>query len=231
MIVWGELPETNTGGRYDPATDSWRPTSTLNAPSARSSHTAVWTGSEMIVWGGSPTTHTGGRYCARSEVTPATICKEAILSPVALSGTAGGKAEIVFVQSDTQIHQQFSVRIEQALANNSYRVLVEISSGEPVDLGQQLDFGFVETDRNGNADVTWSSNPKNGERDIRPLLPPGNDVRNFAGVMVTHGGGTIIFLSGKFSLCQANLIPVESSSRPADSQARVLPSSSMATPR
>ena len=48
MIVWGggtEFPNVfNTGGRYDPATDSWRPTSTLNAPSARSGHTAVWTG-------------------------------------------------------------------------------------------------------------------------------------------------------------------------------------------
>src|SRR4030095_4849626 len=141
---------------------------------------------------------------------PATICKEAILSPVVL-GPAGGKSEIVFVQSDTEIHQQFSVRIELALANNSYRVLVEISSGEPVDLGHQLDFGFVQTDRNGNANVTWSSSPTNGERDIRPLLPPGNDVRNFAGVMVAHGGGTIIFLSGKFSFCRANFIPVESS--------------------
>jgi hypothetical protein len=32
--------------------DSWTATSTTNAPSPRSSHTAVWTGSEMIVWGG-----------------------------------------------------------------------------------------------------------------------------------------------------------------------------------
>ena len=70
MIVWGGgsgVPTFfNTGGRYDPATDSWRPTSTLNAPSARSSHTAVWTGSEMIVWGGSTGVaiffNTGGRY-------------------------------------------------------------------------------------------------------------------------------------------------------------------------
>jgi hypothetical protein len=162
-------------------------------------------------------------------VTPATICKEAILSPV-VSGPAGGKAEILFVQSDTEIHQQFSVTIKRALANNSYRVLVEISSGEPVDLGQQLDFGFVETDRNGNANVTWSSSPKNGERDIRPLLPPGIDVRNFAGVIVAHGGGTIIFLSGKFSLCR-DFSPVESSSRPADSQARVLPPCNVATPQ
>ena len=32
--------------------DSWIPTSTTNAPAARTAHTAVWTGSEMIVWGG-----------------------------------------------------------------------------------------------------------------------------------------------------------------------------------
>ena len=72
MIVWGGgtlsfVRPFNTGGRYDPATDSWRPTSTLNAPSARSSHSAVWTGHEMIVWGGgtgafSTFFNTGGRY-------------------------------------------------------------------------------------------------------------------------------------------------------------------------
>ena len=42
----------NTGGRYNPSTDSWTATSTTNAPAARYDHTAVWTGSEMIVWGG-----------------------------------------------------------------------------------------------------------------------------------------------------------------------------------
>ena len=42
----------NTGGRYNPSTDSWTATSTTNAPAARAHHTAVWTGSEMIVWGG-----------------------------------------------------------------------------------------------------------------------------------------------------------------------------------
>ena len=45
--------------------DTWTPTSTTNAPTARFGHTAVWTGSEMIVWGGSDGTsvlNTGGRY-------------------------------------------------------------------------------------------------------------------------------------------------------------------------
>jgi N-acetylneuraminic acid mutarotase len=46
--------------------DTWTPTSTTNAPTARGSHTAVWTGSEMIVWGGIDNSNaylnTGGRY-------------------------------------------------------------------------------------------------------------------------------------------------------------------------
>src|SRR5207253_5684659 len=51
----------------DPCTDdTWTATSTTNAPMARSSHTAIWTGSEMIVWGGvvGPNTfsNTGARY-------------------------------------------------------------------------------------------------------------------------------------------------------------------------
>ena len=69
MIVWGGEDDTflNTGGRYNPSTDSWVATSTSNAPEARAWHTAVWTGSnEMIVWGGyggGPNElNTGGRY-------------------------------------------------------------------------------------------------------------------------------------------------------------------------
>jgi len=40
--------------------DTWTATITANAPTARYSHTAVWTGGEMIVWDGA--TNTGGRY-------------------------------------------------------------------------------------------------------------------------------------------------------------------------
>ena len=55
MIVWGGrdgFVYYDTGGRYNPTTDSWTATSTTNTSSARSTHTAVWTGSEMIIWGG-----------------------------------------------------------------------------------------------------------------------------------------------------------------------------------
>ena len=72
MIVWGgtdaipnHLP-LHTGGRYNPVTDSWTPTSVVNAPLGRYAHTTVWSGSEMIVWGGVDetfnVTNTGGRY-------------------------------------------------------------------------------------------------------------------------------------------------------------------------
>jgi N-acetylneuraminic acid mutarotase len=70
MIVWGGFNGSppyflNTGGRYDPTTDSWTATDTSNAPSARDFHAAVWTGSEMIVWGGynnGNDLNSGGRY-------------------------------------------------------------------------------------------------------------------------------------------------------------------------
>src|SRR5205823_11329250 len=46
MIVWGGSGGVyfNTGGRYNPATDSWTATTNANAPTARALHTAVWTG-------------------------------------------------------------------------------------------------------------------------------------------------------------------------------------------
>src|SRR5437588_9802368 len=70
MIVWRGLVKgipVNTGGRYNPSSDTWAATPTTNPPSGRSFHTAVWTGSEMIVWGGggqSGELNTGGRLGA-----------------------------------------------------------------------------------------------------------------------------------------------------------------------
>jgi N-acetylneuraminic acid mutarotase len=72
MIVWGGTASgtyLNTGSRYDPATDTWQPTSAAGAPAGRTRHTAVWTGRAMIVWGGYyyltgtyTYMNTGGRY-------------------------------------------------------------------------------------------------------------------------------------------------------------------------
>lgn len=73
VIVWGgstgaSSADTyyNQGHKYNPLSDQWLGTiSTQGAPSARSFHTAVWTGSRMIVWGGydgSQRVNTGGIY-------------------------------------------------------------------------------------------------------------------------------------------------------------------------
>jgi len=73
MVIWGGVRfigdtfgVTNTGGRYDPALDVWTAVSTLNAPSPRWFHTAVWTAAGMVVWGGEDDrgdlVNTGGRY-------------------------------------------------------------------------------------------------------------------------------------------------------------------------
>jgi hypothetical protein len=75
MIIWGGIIDqkqlsqgrTNEGSKYYPSTDSWILTSTgTGCPSARCSHTAVWTGNEMITWGGygpySAGKGDGGRY-------------------------------------------------------------------------------------------------------------------------------------------------------------------------
>jgi len=80
MIVWGGTSNgtttfLNTGGLYDPATDSWLPTSFTGAPTARYQHTAVWTGAEMIVWGGSGAVfynNSGGRYDPATDLWTAT---------------------------------------------------------------------------------------------------------------------------------------------------------------
>ncbi len=72
VVVWGGNGPSGplgTGGRFDPAKNTWSPMSTSGAPSARSGHTAVWAtplmgfpGSTagMIVWGGTDKTgHVG----------------------------------------------------------------------------------------------------------------------------------------------------------------------------
>lgn len=71
VIVWGGNNSGDIfgdGAKYNPKTDTWTPISMINAPQARTGHTAIWTGSEMIVWGGvggpngSVSLNDGGRY-------------------------------------------------------------------------------------------------------------------------------------------------------------------------
>jgi len=74
MIVWSG----GTGGRYNPITDSWTATSTVNAPTGGG---LVWTGSEMIAWGGGH--NTGGRY---NPITDSWIATSTTNAPSARDG-------------------------------------------------------------------------------------------------------------------------------------------------
>ena len=101
MIIWGGYPfgsgfPLNTGGRYNPASDSWVATSATNAPEGRASHTAVWSGSEMIVWGGETFMHfvnTGGRYNPNTDT----------WTPTSTANAAGGRVRHTAVWTGTQM--------------------------------------------------------------------------------------------------------------------------------
>ncbi|MBE2284315.1 MAG: hypothetical protein IAE77_12735 [Prosthecobacter sp.] len=70
LIVWGGTvtttgatgydPTFGDGARFNAATGAWTPLPSLNAPTGRFNHTAVWTGTEMIVWGGQQFDTSGG---------------------------------------------------------------------------------------------------------------------------------------------------------------------------
>lgn len=60
VVIWGGSStlgsaagqQLDDGRYYNPATNVWTNVATVNAPTDRHAHTAVYTGSEMIVWGG-----------------------------------------------------------------------------------------------------------------------------------------------------------------------------------
>ena len=113
MIVWGghffdgSHHVFNTGGRYNPSTDSWTATSTTNAPAARSSHTAVWTGGEMIVWGGNDINNalnTGGRYHPATDNWTATSTTNAPSGRYSHTAVLIGSEMIVWGGNDSSNH-------------------------------------------------------------------------------------------------------------------------------
>jgi len=97
MIVWGgsrdgtRIAAQSSGGSYDPVSDRWQATITLNAPTPAAYHSAVWAGSLMIVWGGTRTgdvtSSAGGRYDPGSDSWTPTA-----KGPSGANQTSGGRA-------------------------------------------------------------------------------------------------------------------------------------------
>jgi N-acetylneuraminic acid mutarotase len=56
MLVWGGQGEGGAllldGGRYNPATDSWKPIPAAGGPGVRAEFATVWAGFGLVVWGG-----------------------------------------------------------------------------------------------------------------------------------------------------------------------------------
>ncbi len=82
MIVWGghdfqNASYFNSGGRYEPVSDTWLATATAGAPSPRYQHVAAWSGKHMLVWSGADASGVlddGGRYDdALDSWTPMTV--------------------------------------------------------------------------------------------------------------------------------------------------------------
>ena len=92
----------NTGGRYNPQTNSWQTTSTVEAPSPRDVHSAVWTGDEMIVFGGEPCARcepifeTGGRYA----ITGGTVTGDTVTITRAQYSSRGSVLTVAATDSD-----------------------------------------------------------------------------------------------------------------------------------
>jgi N-acetylneuraminic acid mutarotase len=117
MFIWGGDkhvsgdPLTNAGALYDPSTNRWQATTTVDSPSPRSGHSAIWTGSEMIVWGGVDSSRaavsTGGRY---NPVTNKWSPLETTGAPSARAGHTGvwtGSAMIVWGGSSNNMGGRF----------------------------------------------------------------------------------------------------------------------------
>jgi hypothetical protein len=121
LVIWGGFffdgPTWHleaTGGRYDPAADSWQSTNTTGAPVARMNHTAVWSGSTMIVWGGydaldvatpntTGDTNTGGVYDPAADSWTATSLSGAPIERVGHAAVWTGANMIVWGGMDFDV--------------------------------------------------------------------------------------------------------------------------------
>jgi len=109
MVTFGGISTSgsgsyfNTGGIYDPLTNTWTTTSTTGAPRYRGYHTTAWTGSQMLIFAGYDGRNylnTGGAFdpVANSWLTISTT--NAPTRRVYHSGTWIGSRYIVFGGDD-----------------------------------------------------------------------------------------------------------------------------------
>ena len=94
MVVFGGVTDaepsgTATGGFYSESKQAWRATESLDAPGARTQHTAVWCGDRMVVWGGrnsNGTLNDGAVYVPPLDTAPPTDLGAWTALPANLAG-------------------------------------------------------------------------------------------------------------------------------------------------
>lgn len=114
MIVWGGYTATgniflNTGGVYNPETNSWTVLSTTNAPTGRYYPNAIWTGDKLLIWGGGTNSfryNSGGLYdpIANSWTTTSTLSAPSLsFSNNAIDGVWTGGKLLVWENVDSPV--------------------------------------------------------------------------------------------------------------------------------
>jgi hypothetical protein len=116
--------------------------------------------------------------------------KQISLTPAVAGARVRGEAEIEVKFDDRRAEQEFEVKVEGAQASTEYRILVDLGTSTPVD------FGTFTTNRGGSGQVNFSSNPREGRRNLQNLLPAGKTVRDFVSIQVLSG--TTVVLRGTF---------------------------------
>jgi len=166
MIVWGGYDSErfySSGGLYDPSTDSWRPTSSVDAPSGRAGHYAIWTGEFMVIWGGYNRFDQtdGGRY------DPVSDTWLHILPPAGLEDplSAVGAGHLVLVDGAAGRHALYDP------AGDSWRPVSQMGAPESSRL-----YGSGGSFWTGEEIVMWSWDRfPDGSRHLRHRYNPATD--------------------------------------------------------
>lgn len=208
MIIWGGIIQsgntntfTNTGARYNPATNSWAPMSSQFAPDPRAGHLAVWTGTEMIVWGGygSTASNNGARYNPASNTwTP--MKQGEFTSPPQIQKKAHWTGtELIFVGSEPGCYNPATDSWRPISSTNQPSNTFTMSSvwtGSEVILWGPSNEN-ASTDPGGRYDLvsdTWRPTTRNGSPPVR-----NSHTATWTGsqMMVLGGGRPALYIPGK----------------------------------
>lgn len=169
MIIWSgngvdREDYLADGGRYNPVTNSWKPTSEVNVPLNRANASGVWTGHEMIIYGGHDqegTMEGGGRYCAAPPEPPVEIVVKKV------NPNSTGKIKVKLLGTDAFNAADVDVTtvrfgptgIEATVVSSK---LKDVNRDSHVDL--LLKFSIVDTQITcGDTLVTLTGRLKNGQ--------------------------------------------------------------------